>query len=413
MHDHAKHIRFFEDGFIAVADHPFQLVEMATSMLRGWPRSGASSGQTIPRPRILIHTSPGNVHESLRTLDSMNTALQLMSTIPASHQAAGREAAARAAKLFITADALDVDPEARMFAITNRRELQAGLVGPVVEVGEIIWQDPFEALDDNRPVQIGRFVVGERVCNTEIFSTFTVRDQTLGITAILKTFSPRRVIDFDEEELTQAIRRVGRLTHPGLALVHNMGKHEGIFYFVREYVEGRSLADEQSFSQVRDIAKVMTLGMQACRALHSAHREGVLHLNLKPSNFWITPEGKIKLSDFSLPGVYDPMSAAGAAERERNYIAPELREFAGSSPASDVYSLAALLFLLISHLPATVAEEDFFAPLEVVPDHRVPERLKEILFAAVAHDPLARPQSMLEFERQLRECQSALPHANL
>jgi hypothetical protein len=70
------------------------------------------------------------------------------------------------------------------------------------------------------------------------------------------------------------------------------------------------------------------------------------------------------------------------------------------------------MFTMISRLPAVVAEDDFFAPLSFAPDQRVPERLKEVLFAAVAHDPLARPQSLPEFERQLRDCQSHLPSAS-
>jgi len=130
-----------------------------------------------------------------------------------------------------------------------------------------------------------------------------------------------------------------------------------------------------------------------------------LHLNLRPGNFWITPEGKVKLTDFSLPGLYD---AAYSTDHERNYIAPELRESASSSPASDVYSLSALLFLMISHLPSPATDDDFFAPLNFSPDQQVPESLKEILFAAAAHDPLGRPQSMLDFEHQLRQCQSSL-----
>jgi len=406
MRTRTPHIRRFDDGLIAVADHARELVEMASVTLRKISSESAAIERRASQPVAFIHaSSDGSPDESLRTLTLLDTALHLISNI-APFQSDERIPAERVAKLLISADAYDMYDDSHALVISNRRTLQAGIVGPQVEIGEIVWQDPFEQRMNGRPVQVGRFSVERRICSTDIFSTFIVRDNSLGVTAILKSLSPQRAVDFDEEELMQAIRRVGRLTHPGLALVHDLGKHEGVFYFVREFVEGHSLAEHRSFAYVPSVAKIVSMGMQACRALHAAHREGVLHLNLRPGNFWITPEGKVKLTDFSLPGLYD---AAYSADHERNYLAPELRESASSSPASDVYSLAALLFLMISHLPSTTADDDFFAPLDFSQDQQVPEAIKEILFAAAAHDPVARPQSMVDFERQLRQCQSSLP----
>lgn len=410
MNFRTQRIRRFADGLIAIAESPHELVDVATTLLR----SSAGERLQAKRPRFpfcaLIHAMRDDYSdEALRTLSLLSSALQLLSRSSLSAQSEDRKDSTPNAKLFITTEALDAGHEAAGLVITNPRRLPAGIVGPEVEVGEIIWQNPFEARADQRPAQIGRFVVGKKICSMEFFSTFMARDHTLGVAAILKAFSPRHSTNFEEEEIWRAIRRAGRLTHPGLPLVHDMGTHEGVFYFIREFVEGHSLAEEQSFGQVRSVTKILTFGMQACRALQFAHREGVLHLNLKPSNFWLTPEGKVKLTDFSVPGLHHVAGSHGGAERERNYLAPELRESSSSSPASDVYSLAALLFLMISHLPSIIAEDDFFAPLDFSPDQRVPEPLKEILFAAIAHDPLARPQSMVEFERQLRDCQSLLP----
>jgi hypothetical protein len=399
----------FDDGVIAVSDSPHELMEIATTLLRKSLKLDLRTAPAFTPPCLLIHgVERGSLDGPAPTVALLNTALQLISKLAVSTQGDDGTSTAQIARFFVTSEALDADQETQNTIVTNRRDVPAGVIGPEIEIGDVVWLDPFDATIDGRPLQLGRFVVGNKISGSETFSTFTARDQALGITAILKSFRPRRTEIFDEEELTQAIRRIGRLTHPGLALIHDMGKHEGIFYFVREYIEGYSLADERTFSQIQSVAKILTLGMQACRALHAAHREGILHLNLKPGNFWVSPEGKVKLTDFSLPGLYDPSYDGSTAYREQSHIAPELRESAGSSPASDVYALAALLFSMISRLPAVVAEDDFFAPLNFSPDQRVPERLKEILFAAVAHDPLSRPQSMLDFERLLRECQPLL-----
>jgi tetratricopeptide (TPR) repeat protein len=406
MRARTRRLRRFTDGLIVVADTPDELLEMAATFLRKRSRDDLTPAPQSSQPVVLIHSSSDEtMDESLRTLTMLDKALHLISHL-SPFQGGERETPRRVPKLLITADSFPLRDDRRALVVTNRRHVQAGIAGSTFEVGEIVWQDPFEQRLEGRPLQVGRFSVERRICSTDIFSTFIVRDNTLGVAAILKSLAPQRAVDFDEAELMQAIRRVGRLTHPGLALVHDMGKHEGVFYFVREYVEGHSLAEQRSFTFVPSVAKILSAGMQACRALHAAHREGVLHLNLRPGNFWITPEGKVRLTDFSLPGLYD---TAYSTDHERNYIAPELRESASSSPASDVYSLAALLFLMISHLPSTAAEDDFFAPLDFSQDQQVPEALKEILFAAAAHDPLGRPQSMFDFERQLRQCQSSLP----
>lgn len=406
MRSRTRRLRRFDDGLIAIAETPKELVEMAAAILKKISSENLHSEQHTYQPMVLIHSlNDESMDESLRTLTVMDTALHLISMASPS-QAGEGEAAGRVAKLLITADSFDKHDDRQTLVITNYHQAQAGIVGPEVEIGEIVWQDPFEQRMNGRPVQVGRFSVERRICSTDIFSTFIVRDRALGVAAVLKSLSPQRAVDFDEDELTQAVRRVGRLTHPSLALVHDMGKHEGVFYFVREFVEGHSLGERRSFAYVPTVAKIVSAGMQACRALQAAHREGVLHLNLRPSNFWITPEGKIKLTDFSLPGLYD---FAYSSDRDRTYLAPELRESASSSPASDVYSLSALLFLMISHLPSPATDNDFFAPLNFSPDQQVPEFLKEILFAAAAHDPLSRPQSMLDFERKLRQCQSTLP----
>jgi tetratricopeptide (TPR) repeat protein len=407
----AEQLRWFDDGLIAMAPDPRRLVEAMTDGLRKLAMEDFAAALPFFQPSILIHALPEEATDDpLQSLALLNTTLQLADNLPHFRQSEDPQTAASQARLFLTGEALAALKIDQNLAIRRRHACAAGVLGPEVEISEVLWYDPFDLDADTSPVQVGRFAVVSKICGTLLGSTFLARDHALGVTAILKSISRRGALHFDENAFVQGIRRVGRLTHPSLALIHDMGKRDGVFYFIREFVEGQSLADEACFAQVQSAAKVISLGVQASRALHYAHREGVLHLNLKPANFWITPDGKIKLTDFAIPGFQDSVAAANS---ENIYCAPEISESFSSSPASDVYSLAALLFLMLSHLPSPLPEDYFFGTLDLPPDQRVPQPLKEVLFNAVAHDPLSRPQSMAELERQLRECQMTLPAAEL
>jgi serine/threonine-protein kinase len=310
-------------------------------------------------------------------------------------------------RLFITKKTLDLVSDGAKRLPGIRHTCPAGVSGPVMEVQEVLWRDPFEFVSERHPVPVGRFMVVKKLKDHGARTVFLARDLKLGVNAIFKSLTSRGARSFDEEQAMQSLRRVGKLAHPSLAIIHDMGKHDGVLYFVREFVEGHSLREEESFAKLQSLPKILTAGLLASRALQYAHREGVLHLNLKPTNCWITQDGKIKLTDFSLLGVHPETFAGRDDGRDDMYIAPEVREAGTASFASDVYSLAAIIFLMISHYQTAVRPHpDRFTP--PTPDDGVPESVREVLFSAMAHDPDARPQSMAELERQLRYCQSLL-----
>ena len=405
--------RLFDDGLLVVSHSPKNLMQLAIRSLRSFTKEPFPRPGSLADSSILLHAmSEAADDDDLPAFALFNTALQVAGNLPSPQPPPDGESnrAQRRTRLFITQDALvSLQMQAERL-LSNRRLSSAGIAGLAVNLDEVLWHNPFELADDRRPMSLGRFAVVKKLRSTEISTTFVARDPKLGVTAILKSLSPSGATPSDEEAMMEAIRRVGRLTHPGVALIHDMSKRDGFVYFVREFVEGHSLRDEASFANLQSLSKILTLGVQTCRTLHDAHRAGVLHLNLKPTNFWLTPEGAIKLTDFALPGARRSDFPTIEENSDDIYLAPEVRESAAASPASDVYSLAALLFLMIRNLPASeTAMTDVILGLRSSPEENIPESIKEILFSAVAYDPLARPQSMAEFERHLRYCLAMLP----
>ncbi len=162
-------------------------------------------------------------------------------------------------------------------------------------------------------------------------------------------------------------RAAAALQHPGIVAIHEVGEHEGLLFFSMDYIAGQNLAQ-----LVRDGPWPATRAAQCVReiagAIQYAHEQGVLHRDLKPSNVPVDGNGKPHVTDFGLAkqlnadpqlSTNDPqLTLSGQVLGSPNFMPPE--QAAGKhrelSPASDVYSLGALLYQLISGRPPFVAE---------------------------------------------------------
>ena len=406
-------VRLFEDGLLAVAQSPERLMEITIACLRKLASENSALPRAFVHPLILIHAIPIEIaDEPLSAFNLLHTALQLAGSMPLQrderagevHQAIDRT------RLFVTQEALDLMEKDADFVLSRRQVFPAGVAGAAINVREAHWRDPFEFATEKQPVIVGRFAVVEKLHDTDASSTYVARDRELNVKAVLKSLSRRRLQQVHGEQFMKEILRVGKLSHPALALIHDMGECDGVFYFIREFVEGHSLREADRIVDLQSMSQILTRGLQACRALHYAHREGVFHLNLKPTNFWITTDGEIKLTDFRLAAFHDTATALEEESDNEVYLAPEIRRSSAGSAASDVYSLAALLFLMICHEPPPESKnKDIVERLRFLPDQKLPEPIGEVLFRALSHDSGERPQSIVEFGRELRQVLAMLP----
>ncbi len=177
-------------------------------------------------------------------------------------------------------------------------------------------------------------------------------------------------------------RVLARLNHPNLVTVHEVGESDGQPYIVMEYVEGRDL---RSFAAKATGAEVLRVLLDAARGLAAAHREGVVHGDFKPENVLVDRSGRARVIDFGVAGLaraLDGRTSAGTP----GYVAPEVARGGSITPRSDVYALAVVFFeLLCGRRPA--GARDITGPLP----RGVPPRLLQVLRAAAASDPAARP----------------------
>lgn len=198
-------------------------------------------------------------------------------------------------------------------------------------------------------------------------------------------------------------RIAARLNHPNLAAVYDFGTADDRPYTVMELVDGRSLAEELADGPLPP-GRAARIGAQAAAGLAAAHRQGIVHRDVKPANLLLTSDDTLKIGDFGIAcGTEESrtgLSAAGQMMGTSSYLAPERALGRPSGPPADVYALGCVLYqLLTGHPPfrADAAAAVLYQHVEATPapvsGHRsdVPAEFEALIARMMAKDPGERP----------------------
>ncbi|MER7107099.1 serine/threonine-protein kinase [Streptomyces sp. NPDC000229] len=244
---------------------------------------------------------------------------------------------------------------------------------------------------------IGRGAMGE---------VWRATDEVLGRPVAMKL-----LLGDDSDAQTAARFRLegqtaARLSHPHVVAVFDFGAWEGRFYLVMELVEGRSLAQELAAAGSLTAPRVAAVAAQTAAGLASAHRQGIVHRDIKPGNLMSDADGTVKLGDFGIARfVDDPAAAltqAGQIVGTSLYLAPERALGRPAGPASDVYSLGCVLYQLLTGRPpfhADTATAILYQHIDTapVPPLRlgvdVPPAFENYLLGMLAKQPEERPSA--------------------
>jgi len=185
--------------------------------------------------------------------------------------------------------------------------------------------------------------------------------------------SPSQRVRFEAE-----VKAIGRLQHPNLVQVFEVGEHEGRAYFSMEYLEGGNLEDKIA-SRPQPPRHAAELVEVLARAIHAAHQHGVIHRDLKPANVLLTSTGVPKISDFGLAKRMDASWGPTLTQHilgTPSYMAPE--QATGQSrkvaPGTDVYALGAILYQLLTGRPPFLGEFGMNILRQVAEEEPVPPR---------------------------------------
>jgi len=180
---------------------------------------------------------------------------------------------------------------------------------------------------------------------------YKARDTQLERFVAIKTLKPNYVnqgtfVDrFKREAKTAA-----NLNHPNIVQIFDWGIEDEP-YFVMEYIEGNTLTSIIAKNRTISLSDILFIGAQVSSGLHAAHQKGLVHRDIKPGNIMITPDGKVKVTDFgivSLQNEESDITKTGSILGTASYISPEQAQGKSVSIESDLYSLGTVLYELIT-----------------------------------------------------------------
>jgi WD40 repeat protein len=250
---------------------------------------------------------------------------------------------------------------------------------------------------------------------------YEAHQPALGRVVAVKTLPPGHTTPGERARFRREAEVVARLDHPHIVPVYEVGEHDGLPYFSMKFYPGGSLA-RRAGAAGPDPGADARLVETVARAVHHAHRRGVLHRDLKPSNILLDESGGPHVADFGLAKRFDPEAGVGPPSEVVGtpcYIPPEqARGDQAVTTASDVYGLGAILYELLTGRPpfraptalatlAEVAGRPPRPPRSLNP--RVPPDLETICLKCLEKDPARRYPGALELADDLARWQRGEP----
>jgi len=208
-------------------------------------------------------------------------------------------------------------------------------------------------------------------------------------------------------------RAVARLRHRNILTVFDYGRQDDVLYLVMEYVSGGTLIERLGWPQ--DLAYAVNIISQVGDALAHAHRQGIIHRDVKPGNILLVEEDWPLLSDFGLVKMVEDtlsLTASGASVGTPQYISPEQAQNLAVDRRTDIYSLGAVLYEAVTGRPPFGTD----SPMAIILRHineplivprtlrsDLPKEVEHVILKALAKSPADRYQRMEEFLADLRE----------
>jgi predicted Ser/Thr protein kinase len=243
---------------------------------------------------------------------------------------------------------------------------------------------------------------------------YRATDSVLGRVVAIKILAERFAQDTSvRERFTREALSAARLSgEPNTVTIYDVGEHNDRPYIVMEHLGGGSLDDELRKGGAQPPERVFTWLEQAARALDVAHREGVVHRDVKPANLMLDGEGNVHVADFGIASSagMDSLTMTGTVLGTAGYLSPEQAQGERAGPASDRYALGIVAWELLtgtrpfeSESPTAEAAAHVNAPIPAVSAAGdLPRELDPVFERALAKDPAERYETAGEFAAALR-----------
>jgi eukaryotic-like serine/threonine-protein kinase len=258
----------------------------------------------------------------------------------------------------------------------------------------------------------GRYRVLRRLGSGGMADVYLAEDQELGRQVAIKILNDRHAND---EQFVERFRReaknAARLSHPNIVSIYDRGEAEGSYYIAMEYLDGRTLKELIVSRGPSPVGVAIDYTRQILAAIGFAHRNGIVHRDIKPHNVVVGADGRLKVTDFGIArSGASEMTEAGSIIGTAQYLSPEQAKGAPVDARSDLYSVGIVLYEMLTGTVPFTGD----TPLEIAMKHlstvpqppskvrpEIPHELDQVVLRALAKNPEDRYHSAEEMDADL------------
>lgn len=246
----------------------------------------------------------------------------------------------------------------------------------------------------------GRYELDSRIAIGGMGEVWEATDHVIGRTVAIKILKDEYMGDpgFLERFRAEA-RHAALVNHEGIASVFDYGEENGSAFLVMELVPGEALSTVLEREGQLSTDKTLDIVAQTSAALQAAHAAGLVHRDIKPGNLLITPDGRVKITDFGIARIADqvPLTATGQVMGTVQYLSPEQASGHAASPATDIYSLGIVAYECLAGKRPFTGESQVAIAMAQINDAAPPlpetiaEPVRNFVMSMIAKKPEDRP----------------------
>jgi serine/threonine-protein kinase len=248
----------------------------------------------------------------------------------------------------------------------------------------------------------GRYELESRIAIGGMGEVWEATDHVIGRTVAIKILKDEYMGDpgFLERFRAEA-RHAALVNHEGIASVFDYGEEDGSAFLVMELVPGEALSTILERDGSLSTDKTLDIVAQTSSALQAAHAAGLVHRDIKPGNLLITPDGRVKITDFGIARIADqvPLTATGQVMGTVQYLSPEQASGHAASPATDIYSLGIVAYECLAGKRPFTGESQVAIAMAQINEEPPPlpptvaQPVQNFVMAMIAKKPEERPAS--------------------
>jgi eukaryotic-like serine/threonine-protein kinase len=274
---------------------------------------------------------------------------------------------------------------------------------------------------------LGRYKIIKEIGHGAMGVVYAAKDPLIDRIVAIKTInfqglSPDEKKEYEARFYLEA-RSAGRLSHPNIVTIHDLGESDGITYIAMELLEGRELQELLADGQCLPVKETLNIIIQVATGLAYAHEHGIVHRDVKPSNIMVLKGNRVKIADFGIARMdsWRLNTQGGSLLGSPLYMSPEQVSSSPIDHRSDIFSVGTMLYrTLTGKMPFSgdnthaiiyqIVNEEPPIPSSLNPE--IPDMLDSIVSKCLSKNPDDRYQNAIELADDLRACHEMLLRAN-